>query len=225
MVALYFLINFLVLLGALGHKMFYYLTNWVLIWGMVSYCLMYLAHAINGDLDRERYEYPVNRTKKNANEMNVFAMDRLPWSFWWLITFSYEMALSINVAVGIAFWLVEMPVMGLEGYWMTLSNEKWIFMYTIHTIPQIILLTDWFHCSIRVYAWQSIFATIWMGGYIAFLFTLEKVYNVHVYVSINWTSRRSVSIGLQALWLICFWVIWGKVSSYTKSKLSLGQKE
>jgi hypothetical protein len=92
-----------------------YLTYWGFISAAVTYSLLWAAHRVNGDAERERYEEPVNLTEENRNQTNVFAIDREPWNQWWLITILYNWTISVNTTIAIAFWIVEVPYTGFEG--------------------------------------------------------------------------------------------------------------
>lgn len=205
--------------------MFKYLTNWGLIFAMISYCLMWLAHGLNGDLRRARYEKPQNLNADNQEERNVFSMDRLPWSFWWVITFTYNLALSTNMVVGIAFWLVEFPAMGMEGYWAALSNGTFLIFWYVHTVPQILLISEWYHSSIRFYIWQVNFGLILLGAYAFFLFYIGTENDEQVYIALNWKDKKTLSTGISIALLGCFFICWHIIGCKTKSKLKKANKK
>lgn len=145
--------------------------------------MLYYAHVVNGDFDRDQTIYVEPRfiDENNANQKNVVDLSKQPWSTWAFIHAFYEFHLLINTVVTLGFWYIEGPFMVYDGF---LFDEKSsygavipIVVTTIsHTLPMILIIFEWWHNSIVVTT-QRIFVHFLFGlCYILMLVIVSKFY-------------------------------------------------
>lgn len=108
---------------------------------------------------------------------------RLPFRLWPLVHVIYEWAMVINMVVTLAFWLMEAPFMIYFYWWSSYTDLATNFaLYYSHLVPMTLMLTDWYHCSIRIS-----FKRVWLHLMFAAIYTV-----ILIYATLYWTGYGSV---------------------------------
>jgi hypothetical protein len=173
----------------LNYDTFYlYLTTLTFLMTTSFYVMLWLAHRSNGDYERKIYEEPKFLVKRNADESNVYAPNRSPWNQSGMIHMLYEFTMSYNTTVSIVFWLVELPFQGYYGWFDLLNTTQWTAYYLMHTIPQIVVIYEWFNSSIQLNTknyWYTLFFSLPYTVMVAVI-TVKEQYII--YACEDWIS-------------------------------------
>lgn len=113
--------------------------------------MLWFAHSVNGDFERDYYEAPMPLTPETKDRKNSLDLTKWPWSLWPVITVLYEWVLVNNTVVTFAFWVVEAPFMCYAYFWSP-STPLYLHgeLFISHSLPFIGVLFEWWHNSIRV---------------------------------------------------------------------------
>lgn len=68
--------------------------------------------------------------------------------------------MSYNTTVAMMFWFIELPFEGYYGWFAKISTTQWTALYFMHTIPQIVVIYEWFNSSIQINTanyWHTLF--------------------------------------------------------------------
>ena len=122
--AAYFTFHAALVIIASTEDFWKYLTNLTYICVMPSYILLAIAHLKNGDFTKAVYVEPTS---------DDLAKAPLTW-FKWAI-FMYELSMHLTLTVAMAFWLIEMPALALNGSVYSWKFMNWFELVFSHTLP------------------------------------------------------------------------------------------
>ena len=60
----------------------------------------------------------------------------------------YELGIHLTMTVALAFWLMEMPALALTGEAYFWGGQRWFELIFSHTLPQLVLFTEWTQSAI-----------------------------------------------------------------------------
>ncbi len=151
-IAIYHWLNFIYIVAYLPAGVWYrYLTLWGYVVNATVFSLLWLAHSVNGDFLKQRYEPPTELADHNKNDKNVLDPTLWPWCLWPWVHLAYEAALVFNTLIFVIFWFVEAPFLIYYEQWTSASGFNLFFFTTVyHTVPATLLVFEWWHNSIRV---------------------------------------------------------------------------
>lgn len=134
-------------------------------------------------------------------------MERSPWSHWTLLSFFYQANITLNISIAVTFWLAELPYQGQQGEWDRFDNSYWVWLWFMHTVPQILIISEWFHNSIQIGAYQSTYITLLLGCYNLYLWWDSKQNNITVYSTKNWDDDPTTAAKFSAILIITYFVV------------------
>ena len=139
---------------------------------------------------------------------------------WKPITALYEWTLSIEFTVVLAFWLVEIPAMGLRGDFYKLDWINWAALVYNHTIPILVCFTEWRVSSIPI-GWARYPFYISVGiVYLVAMVVWERALNLApVYAAFDWNNSPGNSSLLAGLVLLQQAFAFGLLKLFSDRKL------
>lgn len=109
-----------------------YLTNLTYCAVMITYQIIFYAHYTNGDLNKTEWKEP---SKSD--------IQKPPYTLYRAGTFMYELATHMTLTVALAFWLIEMPSLNLNGSVFMWGWQRWFELCLSHSIPQFVMFLEW----------------------------------------------------------------------------------
>ena len=138
---------------------------------------------------------------------------------WKPIIALYEWTVSVQLTVTLAFWLVEIPAMGLRGDFYSLDFINWFALMYNHIVPILFVYAEWRFSSIEI-AWVRYPFYFLVGiAYLLMMVFSQKNLSEPIYAAFDWDNEPVISSVVACVILVQQVFSFGMVKLFTDKKL------